>query len=120
MPAVAGVTILTVGECDSTADSLSVTIAPLAYPADWVFYIACTSQTWTAVMGRYHVRTNMAFSDRKKHITMLNAAMFSLRPGDKGFEAPADVILRHELGHFVCGTEMEGPAIRYSASGKCL
>ena len=119
-PAIAGIKIFMVGQCGTVADSLSMTIAPLPYPADWAFYIACTPQTWTAIVHQYHVHTNMAFSDRKKHITMLNGAMFSLRPRDKQFEAPADVILRHELGHFVCGTELEAPAIRYSGSGKCL
>jgi hypothetical protein len=111
----AGAKVLTVGECKATAEALVTTVSPLAYPKDWTFYVSCSPATWTAIQQKYGMqREDFAFTDRAKHVTILNGDMF------KQTRIAPTFVMRHELGHFVCETQNENTADLYAKTGGCF
>jgi hypothetical protein len=105
-------TITAAGAPVSDAQTVLTIVNQLDFPADWKIYVAGEKQ-WAGLMDQVDHTSQLAVTDRQKHITVLRAAGVN-DPNLTGHYITTKHVLAHELGHIVCNCDDEWKAENYA------
>jgi hypothetical protein len=99
-----------VADCAASLQALEAEVQTVRFPSGWRFIGVCNQLSWDfarKVAGS--PPTTTAFTDRRHHLTMLNAVMFRLAQNEYRH------IIVHELGHVNCNCNDEGKVEAFAA-----
>jgi hypothetical protein len=108
-------------DCPALAPLLE-DLKTVQFPSNWTVYVACSNVAWQNVMQREDVdgMTNAGITDRVHKLTIINGAMYSATFSfDRQVQRTPERILKHELGHIICGSRKEDVADGFVNSGVC-
>ena len=99
-------------DCEFATKPLIADLQAVRYPHDWTIIVACNDIVWQRLQRKADAqRTNTAFTYTQHGITVLNGLMYLEMPYGTDHPAPRRV-LKHELGHIICGCGDEARADR--------
>jgi hypothetical protein len=103
-----------VSDCEFAIRPLIADLQELRYPKEWNVLIACNQLVWDQLKRNADVlETNTAFTNLSGHVTVLNGEIYRemLPLRGTGHRTP-QLVLKHELGHVICGCGSEARADR--------
>lgn len=102
----------TVEACGFAVNPTARILGHLPYPPDWRVVVVCNENTWDELMRQERVNfvSNYALTFQPNHVTFIRAKVF-LEP----MHYTPEEVLRHELGHIVCGCDDEEEAWKWGA-----
>lgn len=100
----------TVEACGFAVNPAARILGHLPYPPDWRVVVVCNENAWDQLMRQDRVNfvSNYAFTFQPNHVTFIRAKVFL-----ESMNYTPEQILRHELGHIVCGCDDEEAAWRW-------
>jgi hypothetical protein len=105
-----------VADCEFATRPLIADLRELRYPKDWNIWLACSSLVWERLQRNGDAfETNTAFTNLQGHITVLNGEIYrEMMPLRGTSHRTPRLVLKHELGHIICGCDDEERADRVS------
>lgn len=98
--------------CEFATKPLIADLHVVRYPHDWTIIVACNDIVWQRLQRKADAQlTNTAFTYIHEGITVLNGLMYLQMPYGTAHPTPRQV-LKHELGHIICGCGNEARADR--------
>jgi hypothetical protein len=100
-------------DCEFATKPLIADLHVVRYPHDWTIVVACNDIVWQRLQRKADVqRTNTAFTYIQHGITVLNGLMYLEIPLRGTDHRTPRLVLKHELGHIICGCDDEERADR--------
>jgi hypothetical protein len=101
-------------DCEFATRPLIADLQELRYPKEWNILVACNSPVWERLQRKADAfETKTAFTNLQGHITVLNGEIYRQMLPLRGTDHRTPrLVLKHELGHIICGCDGEARADR--------
>lgn len=100
-----------VASCEFATRPLMHDLRTMRYPLDWTIVVACNRVAWAELQQKADaLQTNTAFTNLDTHITVINGEIYRATTPLLGMHRTPELVLRHEVGHILCGCDGEEAA----------
>ena len=103
-----------VTNCEFATRPLIADLQELRYPKEWNILVACNRLVWERLQRNADAfETKTAFTNLQGRLTVLNGEIYQEMPPLRGTDHRTPrLVLKHELGHIICGCDDEERADR--------